>query len=374
MRTVPRRLIEAWEEPAGFAFAAPGRANLIGEHTDYNAGLVLPVALEIATYVVGVESEEVVSLTSLDVPGRVVVDLSTGEGPTEGWGRYVTGVVRALLEGSIELRGITGVIASEVPTGSGLSSSAALEVTVASALVREPLDAVRLARICRRAENEYVGVRSGIMDQLASAAGRAGCAILIDCRDETMRPVPLPDHVRVVVVDSGVRRDLASSDYNLRRAECDEASRILDVSSLREADADLLANRRGQLDETIYRRARHVITENARVLETVDALETGDLVRVGSLLDESHRSLREDFDVTPPELDLLAEIARSTGGVYGARLTGAGFGGCTVQLVEATRAHDAAAEIRETYRQETGQNARCWVSRPAEGAGPARLA
>jgi galactokinase len=369
VRPLPKRLADAADAGIDLAVSAPGRANLIGEHTDYNNGFVLPVALDIATYIAGAEIDGIVSLTSLEEPGRAVVDLATGRGTDKGWGRYVTAVVRALLDESVDLRGFSGVVGSDVPSGAGLSSSAALEVAVATALVRSPLDAIQMARICRRAENHYVGVRSGIMDQLASAAGRAGSALLIDCRDDTFRFVAVPDAVRIVVIDSRVRRDLSTSAYNERRMQCEDAARVLGVASLREAGLDLLTERRRDLGDVTFRRARHVITENARVLSAADALEAGDFVRVGRLFGESHESLRSDYEVSHPQLDELVRIACGTSGVYGARLTGAGFGGCTVQVVDAGRAEAAATEIAEGYRRMTGEHARWWVSVGAEGAG-----
>ena len=370
MSGVPRRLLEALGGMAELAVRAPGRANLIGEHTDYNDGFVLPVALELSTYIAGRATDDVVSLRSLDEPGEVVVDVVNGEGPTEGWGRYVTAVVRALLDASIKLRGVVGTLASDVPAGSGLSSSAALEVSVACALLQESLEPLELARICRRAENHYVGVQSGIMDQLASAAGRGGYALLIDCRGETVRPVSFPGHLRVLVIDSGVRRGLGDSAYNERRAQCEDAARALGVASLRDVDLDLLERHRGDLTEIVYRRARHVVTENERVLAAVTVLEDGRLHELGPLFEESHRSLRDDYEVSTPELDSLVRLAGETSGVLGARLTGAGFGGCTVQLVEESRAEAAAGEIAARYERKTRRRARFWISRPADGAGP----
>ncbi|CAN5662140.1 galactokinase [soil metagenome] len=345
---------------------APGRANLIGEHTDYNEGFVLPVALDAAAYVLGRRADDL-RLRSLEAEGEVVVDLGTGEGPTDGWGRYVTAVVRALRDDGIGLHGLHGVLHSEVPAGSGLSSSAALEIAVATAISVESLDAVRLAEICRRAENHYVGVDTGIMDQLASAAGRAGHALLIDCRDNRFSEVPVPDDLLVLVIDSTVQRGLDDSAYNERRKQCRAACRALGVASLRDADLGLLESH-DDLDQVIVRRARHVITENARVLECVDALKEGRLDRIEALFEASHRSLAEDYEVSIPELDALVEAARATEGILGARLTGAGFGGCTVNLVEEPRARSAAAEAVARYASSTGNRARFWLSHPAQGA------
>jgi galactokinase len=348
------------------AVAAPGRANLIGEHTDYNDGFVLPVALEVATYIAGRRRAGVLRLRSLQEPEGVEVDLDAGLGPERGWGVYVTAVVRALRDESVALAGLDGVLHSEVPAGSGLSSSASLEVAVAMAVIDEPLERVRLAEICRRAENVHVGVEVGIMDQLASAAGREGHALLIDCRDNSIRQVPVPDSLSLLLVDSAVARGLSTSAYNQRREECRRAARALGVSSLREASLDALDD--ADLDEGARRRAHHVITENQRVLDAVECLQRGDLARVGLLLVQSHRSLAGDFEVSTPELDALVDSALEVDGVFGARLVGAGFGGCTVNLVATAQAQEAGRDILRRYEARTGRRGRWWVSRPAAGA------
>jgi galactokinase len=369
--TLPSRLAAAAGPGAWLAFRAPGRANLIGEHTDYNDGFVLPVALELATWVCGRPAGGVLRLESLDRPGAVEVDLTSGDGPAEGWGRYVTGVVRALRDAGVALRGFAGVLASDLPLGGGLSSSAALELAVARAVLAEELPPAELARICQRAEDHYVGMRVGIMDQLASAAGRAGHALLIDCRSLQVRPVPFPSGLCVLVLDSAVPRELSDSAYNERRAQCEQAARVLGVTALRDADAELLERHRDRLDPVVHRRARHVITENARVVEAADALEAGAVDALGPLFAAAHRSMAEDYEASTPELDLLVELAAAIPGVVAARLTGAGFGGCTVNLVETARAQPAAAEVLERYRAATGLEGHAWVSRPADGAGPA---
>jgi galactokinase len=369
---IPERLLRVVPD-AEQAFRAPGRANLLGEHTDYNDGFVLPVALELSTYVAGRRRRGVVSLTSLDEPGHAEVDVRTGKGSWEGWGRYAAAVVRALLDEGAALEGFEGVVASDVPIGTGLSSSAALEVAVAWAVAGSRLDPLRLAIACRRAENVYVGMRSGIMDQLTSAAGQAGHALLIDCRDLTVTPIPLPAQVSVLVVDSGVRRDLAQSAYNARVAECAAAARALGVPSLREVTREALVGATGGLDATLFRRARHVVEENARVLAAADALISEHIDELGPLFRASHDSLARDYQVSTPELDTLVGIADRTEGVIAARMTGAGFGGCTVNLVPREAAYAAGRAIIERYRSETGIEARFWVSGPAEGAGPATL-
>jgi galactokinase len=368
---LPSRVAEAAGPGAWLAFRAPGRANLIGEHTDYNDGFVLPVALESATWVCGRPADGVLRLDSLDRPGTVEVDLASGAGPTEGWGRYVTAVVRALRDAGADLRGFTGVLASDLPLGGGLSSSAALELAVAKAVLASDLPHVELARICLRAEDHYVGMHVGIMDQLASAASRAGHALLIDCRSLALRPVPFPRSLRVVVLDSAVPRELGDSEYNARRVQCEQAASTLGVPALRDADPEMLERHRRRLDEVVYRRARHVVTENERVLAAAAALEAGRVAELGPLFGAAHRSMAEDYEASVPELDLLVSLAAETGGVVAARLTGAGFGGCTVNLVEVDRAEAAAAEILDRYQAATGRQGRAWVSTPADGAGPA---
>jgi galactokinase len=344
---------------------APGRANLIGEHTDYNDGFVLPAALELRTVVAGSRSERI-RLRSVGRGRPITVDPETGRGPAKGWGRYVAAVVKALLEDGRKVRGIDGVIGSNLPSGTGLSSSAALEVAVALAVLGEPIDPVGLARVCQRAENVHVGVRSGIMDQLASAAASAGSALFIDCRSLETSDVAIPEDLRLLVVDSGQRRQLARGDYNRRREECEEAARRLGVAALRDATEEQVASAR--LPEPLVARARHVVTENARVLAAVAAFRADHRTRIGELFAASHASLASDFEVSTPELDALVEVATRTDGVIASRMTGAGFGGCTVNIVEASRAEAALATIASAYHERTGRKARAWLSAPAAGA------
>ena len=353
---------------------APGRANLIGEYTDVNEGWVLPVALELRSVLAGRGGGDRLVLRSLDLPdeGVAEVDLSTGAGPDRGWGRYATSVVAVLREQGLSLRGFDGVLASDVPIGAGLSSSAALEVAVALAVLDEPVDPLRLAQLCQRAENEGVGVQSGLMDQLASTGTRDDAALLLDCRDLTTEHVPLPAGLGVLVVDSAVSRSLSSSAYNERRAQCEQAAADLGVRSLRDASADLLQERWASMDDVVRRRARHVISENARVLRTADVLRSGDTSLLGDLLAASHASLQRDFEVTVPELDLLVAAAMATPGVVGSRMTGAGFGGCTVALVELERAEQVRDEVCRRYADASGRTPRAWVSRAAGGASVVR--
>jgi galactokinase len=366
-RALGRILNELGGRPAEI-FRAPGRANLIGEHTDYNGGFVLPVALEMSTYVAGRETKSgTLRLRSLDQPGEVVVDIEAGRGPSRGWGRYVRGVVKAALDGAHPLRGFEGVVASDVPIGAGLASSAALEVAVAITVLREDPGPLAIARMCRRAENDYVGARTGIMDQLAAAACDEGSALFIDCLAESYYDVPFPADLTVLVVDSAVQRRLTESGYNERRAECERAAAALGVDSLRQASLEEVES--ADMDEAARKRARHVVTENDRVIGAIAALEAGDLDRLGVLFAESHRSMSEDFENSTPEIDALVEAARAVSGIVGARMTGGGFGGCTVNLVRAGYESEAAGAILDLYERRTGLQARFWTSPPAAGAG-----
>jgi galactokinase len=358
---------------ADLAVRAPGRANLIGEHTDYNAGFVFPLAIDLETTLLARRTDGVVRLRSEDAEGVIEVDLSTGRGPDDGWGRYVTAVVQQLLEAGLPVRGLDGALSSTVPSGAGLSSSAALEVAVAlavldSAALREPMRPEDIAKLCQRAENIGVGVASGLMDQLASACGVEGSALLLDCRSVTFEAVPLPAGVAVVLVDSAVPHSLVDSEYGERRKSCEAAAASLDVEFLRDVDERALTAAEDSLDPLVFRRARHVVTENDRVLLAAAALHRGDLVHLGALFAASHASMSADFEITTPEVDQLVELAVATPGVHASRMTGGGFGGCVVSLVDAERAPEIAEQVRSTYAEASGLPARAWVCTAAAGA------
>ncbi len=358
---------------------SPGRVNLIGEHTDYNDGFVLPAAIDLEIRICFVPTDDRrVELTRLDSHERQGFDLEAIGSPREEWIDYVAGVAQALAEGGIRMRGLRGVIASDLPIASGLSSSAALELGAAWALTAErppPLDAMQLALVGQRAENRYIGVRSGLMDQFAVAFGEPCAALLLDCRSRQHEVVPLPlELARLVVCDSGAPRDLATSAYNERREQCELAVAQLQaagesVSSLRDVDLDMLERHGPRLDPVARSRAQHVVAENERVLATVAALRQRDLPAVGRLFAESHASLRDLYEVSSAELDALVEIAQATPGVIGARMTGAGFGGCTVNLV----APDAVERFREAiardYPHRSGREAKVYAVTPAAGVG-----
>ena len=327
-------------------FRAPGRVNLIGEHTDHNQGFVFPVTTGLHTWLAIAPREDgLVRAQSLDLPGEVRVDLSRAqEADASGWGTYLRGVVLALQQEGCELAGADLLLHGDIPLGAGLSSSASLEVVVALGLLARAgasLSRARLAQVCQRAESEFVGVRCGIMDQFVIACSVPGEAMLLDCRDLQHTGALLPRAAHLVVIDSGVKHELRrGNNYNARRADCARAVAALQarwpfIESLRDADMAHLESVRGRLDEDAWRRARHVLGENDRVQEARRALETGDIVALGDLLLESHRSLREDYAVSCAELDELVECARNTRGVLGARMVGAGFGGCVLALLDA---------------------------------------
>jgi galactokinase len=349
------------------SFRAPGRVNLIGEHTDYNDGFVLPLAIDLeCTVTARVRGDGVVSGRSLDVRGEfeLPADGSAEPGSVRGWGRHAASLLRVLAERGRPAVGMDAVVSSTVPVGAGLSSSSALEVGLAVALCDAAgfeLPPLELAQACRESEILATGVPGGIMDQVASVCGREGCALLIDCRSLDVEPIPIPDELAVVVVHSGVSRSLAGTAYAERRAECERVAAELGLPSLRDASLDQVAEQP---------RARHVVSENARVLEAVEALRGGDGERLGELMRAGHASLRDDYEVSTPELDALVD-ALETAGALGARLTGAGFGGCVVALAARDRAQGVATRGTELYRAETGREPTPWVVRAAAGAGPA---
>jgi galactokinase len=354
---------------------APGRVNLIGDHTDYNEGFVLPMAIDRAVWIAfRPRSDARVLVHSLDFGEDASFALDDDGERGSGWQEYLRGVAWALRSDGLRRAGTCGwegVAAGDVPLGAGLSSSAALELATARAFAGAcalPWDPVAMARLAQRAENEWVGVNCGIMDQLISAAGRAGHAMLIDCRSLATRAVALPDAVSVVVLDTATRRGLVDSAYNERRARCEEAARFFGVRALRDVDETMLAARAGDMDPVTRRRAGHVVSENARTLAAADALERGDVRAVGALMDESHRSLRDDFEVSRPELDAMVSIARAHAACLGARMTGAGFGGCAVALVDARAATLFASDVARCYEDDVGLHPAVYVCSASAGA------
>jgi len=376
------RAVFGREPEAGLAVQAPGRVNLIGEHTDYNGGLVLPCAIDRGTVAVAARRSDAllrVHSTTLAATGEIDASVFARG---RGWLDYVAGVVAAFRSEGLPVPGLDIALASDLPRESGLSSSASLEVAIATLLDvagHAGLDGATRARLAHRAENEFVGVPCGRMDQLASALGQPSAALRIDCRDFSVRAVPLPgERMRVLIVDSGVRRQLADGDYGRRRAECEAglaAAREAGIAppgaqTWRDVEPARLAELERALDPPLFRRARHLLTENARVDATCDALASGDLARVGALLHEGQRSLRDDFEVSRVELDVLCELGEAAPGCYGSRLTGAGFGGCTIHLVEPSRAADVGASIARGFAQRFGRDPAMQLVAPAAGASP----
>lgn len=368
-------------EPAALLVRAPGRVNLIGEHTDYNDGFVLPMALERAAWIaLRARSDTRVRLYADDLDQEGVFDTAgtrsraaRGDASASdgGWLEYPRGVAWALQGLGYTLRGFDGVLASDVPRGAGLSSSAAVELAVAAAFAAVsalPWDAKTIARAMQRVENHWVGVQSGIMDQLIGAAGQAGHALLIDCRDLNFDPLPLPPGVAVVVLDTGTRRTLVGSAYDERRASCQRVAAALAVPALRDADPAMLETARATLTETDFKRAHHVISENARTLAAAAALRSGDAQRFGVLMNASHQSLRDDFDVSSDALNAIVEAAQRAPGCFGARMTGAGFGGCAVALIDTDQQDTFIAATLAGYAT-SGHHAQVTVSRAGPGAG-----
>ena len=360
-------------------FRAPGRVNLIGEHTDYNDGFVLPMAIESETVVAAApRADPRVRARSLNTEEEVAFDLDH-PGPVRrgSWIDYVEGVAQALIRRGIPLRGVDLLISSNVPAGAGLSSSAALEISTGLALATlagAEIDPVMLALAGQEAEHTYVGANVGIMDQFVVALGRAGHALLIDCRTLAATPVPLDTAgAAIVICDSNIKHELASSEYNRRRAECEEGVALLrqflpGIRALRDVSVADFERHAAALPEVIRRRCLHVVTENARTLAAAAALERGDLAGMGRLMGESHRSLRDDYEVSCAELDLLVEIAGQVGGCLGARMTGGGFGGSTVNLVRRDALAEFQAAILREYPRVTNISPFVYVSEAGEGA------
>jgi galactokinase len=362
------------------AVRAPGRVNLIGEHTDYNEGFVLPCAVDRDTVVVAARrSDGNFAFASREESARLRFTREA-QPARGGWGDYAHGAVAALAESGRALPGAEVAVASDVPLGAGLSSSAALCVALVTALDAAfalGLDARERARLAHRAESYFAGVPCGVMDPLASALGRRDAALRIDCRSLALEPVPLPASLRLLIADSGVRRRLAAGAYGDRRAECAEALRLAreegvappDARALRDLGAGELPALERALPPVLARRARHVIRENARVDATASALRAGDAAAAGALLCEGMRSLRDDFEVSVRELDALCEIGDALPGVFGSRLTGAGFGGCTLHLVDAAAAPEVSVALADAFERRFGRRPPVWLVRAADGAG-----
>ncbi|HET9594785.1 MAG TPA: galactokinase [Anaeromyxobacteraceae bacterium] len=377
-----REVLDRVFGPGGRAVVAraPGRVNLVGEHTDYNDGFVLPMAIGLGIEVAArLRPDREVRLHAADLGQTDAFSLDAPLAPSRehGWASYPRGVLWALQGAGVELAGMELAFGGDLPQGAGLSSSAALETATAlaaQALLGFEMERPRLALLCQRAENEFVGMKCGIMDQFVCGMGRAGHALFLDCRSLAFEHVPLAlgEHV-VAICHSGVKHALVASEYNRRRAECGAGvealrARFPEVRALRDATPEQLAACAGAMSPEVARRCRHVVTEDGRVLASVEALRRGDLPRFGALMNASHDSLRDDYEVSCREVDLLVDLARAVAGVLGARITGGGFGGCTVNLLSRAAVDPFRREALAEYQRRTGIAPRLWVSAAAEGA------
>ncbi len=385
---IPSRLASLfhtrWQTTARIA-RAPGRVNLLGEHVDYNGGFVLPAAIDRATYVAfSPAGGDATSAEAADFEQAAAFSLETllsrtqlDHSPLPGWAQYPAGVAWSLSDHGQLVRGMRAVFASDVPRGAGLSSSASVELAFAvawMALGGWTLPPMELALLCQRAENQYVGVRCGIMDQFASACGQKDRLLLLDCRSLEYRTLPLPEGVDIIVADTTVRHAHASGEYNARRAACEEAVRLLqrsvpEVKSLREVSLEEFNRLAPTLPPLIERRARHVVGEIDRTLKAVGLLEAGDLRGFGLAMNACHASLRDLYEVSCPEADAMVAIAQSLPGCYGARLTGGGFGGCTVNLVDRSWTQEFVGRLGAGYHSATGLQPEIYVCAASDGAG-----
>ena len=365
--------------PPRWIVAAPGRVNVIGEHTDYNDGFVLPMAIEFYTVMAAdrpADGRNVITFRSTSQKEAAVVDLAVPVKPAvPKWGNYPRGVVAGFLARGVKPGGLDVLLHSTVPLGSGLSSSAALEVctaTLLEAVTGKAIDPVEKALLCQKAEHDFAGVPCGIMDQFISALGREGHLLLLDCRTRKTVLVPMNDpSVALLIINTNVKHELGSGEYAKRRAECEEAAKIIGVKSLRDATPDQLEKAKGKLSDVVYRRARHVIGEIERTVHAAEGIRQSNWPTVGQLMYASHAALRDDYEVSCKELDVVVEIAEDIGyrgGVYGCRMTGGGFGGCCVALVKADAVDAITKKIAADYKTKTGIEATIFASRPAAGA------
>lgn len=362
---------EQFDAQADLVARAPGRVNLIGEHTDYNDGFVLPCAIGPATMVAASKrSDDKIHIVAADFRNATdSFNLSAIAKSEHGWADYVRGMVDALQKAGYPLKGANLAIAGNLPKGAGLSSSASLEVAVGQAMLAlagSDIDRTRLAQIAQAAECDFVGTKCGIMDQLISAQGKAGHALLIDCRSLELTDAPIPEDVAIMIVHSGVTRGLVEGHYNERRRQCEAAAQAMSVAALRNADLNMLEA--AKLDPVTRRRAHHVITENQRTLDAAAALAKSDLNALGQLMGKSHASMRDDFEITVPAIDGLVEILQAAiGDEGGARMTGGGFGGACVAILPAARVAQVQAAVEREYQTPEGEKPLIMIERPGRG-------
>ena len=379
-RQTAARFRQVFQQEARWLAAAPGRVNVIGEHTDYNDGFVLPMAIDRYTVMAAAPAREAAGRIHLQTGtggAAATIDLTRKivPGAKGEWSNYPAGVIAGFLARGVRLPAVDAFIQSTVPLGGGLSSSAALEVATATlleAVTGEALDPVEKALLCQKAEHEYAGIPCGIMDQFISVMGKADHLLLIDCRTRRPELVPMRDPaVALLIINTNVKHELTGGEYAQRRAQCEEAARLLGVPALRDADAEMLERAADKMDEVVFRRARHVISENERTLHAVEGVKASNWPTVGQLMYASHTSLRDDYEVSCAELDAVVELALdigARGGVSGCRMTGGGFGGCAVALVKSEAVAAVSARIASEYERRTGIQPSLFVSRPAAGA------
>ena len=375
---------ETYGSPPAHIVRAPGRVNLLGEHVDYNDGFVLPAAIDRATYLAFSPSgSPLSSILAMDMNDQAFLTLESARSRTQEagaplleWMLYPAGVLWAIGEEGLDTSGIQAVFASNVPRGSGLSSSASVEMAFMlawQALGGWTLPPMQRALLGQKAENQYVGVNCGIMDQFASACGVESSLLLLDCRSLEWKTIPLPEDVSIVIADTTVRRKLTSGEYNKRRSACEEAVRLLkedlpNIEALRDVSVEEFNRHAGKLPDEVAKRARHVVEEIERSRQAEPLLEAGNIGQFGALMNECHVSLRDLYEVSCPELDVMVRVAQSLDGCYGARLTGAGFGGCTVNLVAREEASEFAASLAKGYESETGLKPEIYITRASNGA------
>ena len=368
---------EQFEQQPDLLVRAPGRVNLIGEHTDYNDGFVLPCAIDYETCVaIGRRTDNLVHVVAADYGNQrdlFSLDKPITHHPDQRWSDYIRGVVKCLQERGHALRGLNMVVSGNVPQGAGLSSSASLEVAIGQAFKEAQgldISQAEIALNGQQAENQFVGCNCGIMDQMISASGEKDHALLLDCRSLETHLIPMPSNLAVLIVNSNVRRGLVDSEYNTRRQQCEAAARHYGVKALRDLDLAALEAGKDGLDEVSYRRARHVVGENTRTLAAADALASGDLARLGELMGQSHAAMRDDFEITVPAIDGLVEIIKAQiGSEGGVRMTGGGFGGCVVAVLRPEKVAAAIAAVEAEYQARFGLKADCYVCRASAGAG-----
>lgn len=364
---------------AELVIQAPGRVNLIGEHTDYNDGFVLPCAINYSTFIASKKrTDHQVNVIAIDFDGKDSFELNKPIDKSEqGWANYVRGVFKYVQEAYPDFGGMDLIIHGNVPLGAGLSSSAALEVSIATTiktLYNLPIAPKDLAKICQKAENKFVGMNCGIMDQFISTLGEKNHALLVDCRSLETQSISMPTNLSVVIINSNVKHGLVDSEYNLRRQQCEEAAQILNVPKLRDATIEMLEQHKAKLSDVVYRRAKHIITENTRTLEAAKALSENNITKMGELMQAGHLSMKDDFEITAPAVDTLVDIVKSVlGNKGGVRMTGGGFGGCVVALAPHDKVEPIRQAVEKEYKAQTGLKESFYICHAMDGAGKVSL-